>query len=681
MDEAMQNRFVEEAEELIGNLENEILNLENDYHNAASIGEIFRVMHTLKGTAAMFGFDKIGDLTHHLENIYDLIRENVLQVDNFIIDITFQAIDIIKDLLDNKEQGNHGTYDALLSRVKEISEDKPSESNNPIEIPAPSNEAGSLKNLFFIHFKPDHDIFFRGINPYLSFEELYEIGELQIYPAPEEQEPSDEEKQSFSKHWSIFLVTSKNEEDINFIFMFYQVTEYDIIKIDMDGCLHDKTFIASYLKYFPEDKNLQVPRQCISRLNISVSRHKTENIPAEEANIEQATNVSAVHQIKSIKVPAGKLDELINLVGELVITNAQLAFHTGQFNDLSLSKIIGKVDKLSKNLRENTLELRLVPINLLTNKFKRLVRDLSLQTNKNIEFVTEGTDTELDSNIINQIDSPLMHIIRNSIDHAIESPEERIKKNKPEKGIIRLFAYHSGANVFIQVQDDGKGINPETIRKKAVDKGMIPSDANLSKKEIYDLIFLPGFSTAKQVSEISGRGVGMDIVKKSITDLRGEIEVDSEIDLGTSITLKLPLTLSIIDTLTVRIGDKTYLIPLNSIESCHKKKHSELFKSLNRRTEFDGVLIPFIYLREELRIEGECPEVENLIMINVNEKRYALVVDKVLGEHQAVVKPISFINNRQEYFSGASILGNGQVALILDINQLILKMKQEITVV
>ena len=694
MNEDLQNRFTGEARDLIENLEHEILELEKDPLNSGSIQEIFRVMHTLKGAAAMFGFEGIGEITHHLENIYNEIRDSRFKVNNDVINVTLDTIDTLKLLLEKKENLNkkeQNGFNVLVQRIIDIYE-----LNSEVEV-ADESDSGKVAsihqdpvaddtnlNLYYIIYHPDKDVFVRGANPYSVFQDFMESGKIHCIPGITSDEIEKHKPvKKFNKEWEIFYHCENPGDKLDFIFMFFTEEEYQVIPLDQKKLDSDLAFKEEYIKRHPEDQALKQVREILRKIGIKDQNSDSsffefrEN-ESTEIKTDDSSNrkIMSSGNISNIKVPSIKLDELINLVGELVITNSHLSYLTTDINNIELKKAISQVEKLSKNLRDNTLELRLIPISVLTTKFQRLVRDLSKKLGKQVEFVAEGTETELDSNIINSLDGPLMHIIRNGIDHGIETPDERKKRSKSPRGIIRLSAYYSGANVFISVQDDGKGIDTEYIRNKAVKAGIIPSTAKLGKKDIYDLIFVPGFSTAENLTEVSGRGVGLDVVKKSIIDLRGEVEIDSEKNLGTSFTLKLPLTLSIIDTLLVQINQKPYLIPLSSIESCHKRLHTSLFKDQNKRIEYQNELIPFLYLREEFQLGGDPPEIENIIIINLNEKYYALVVDKVMGEHQAVVKPISYLNKNQEYFSGASVLGNGQLALILDINHLLSKRKE-----
>ncbi|MBP7170933.1 MAG: chemotaxis protein CheA, partial [Bacteroidales bacterium] len=373
----------------------------------------------------------------------------------------------------------------------------------------------------------------------------------------------------------------------------------------------------------------------------------------------------------SIRVSSDKLDHLMNLVSELVTTQARLSLFAEQTNVPGLAPIVENVHKLTRQLRDIAFSIVLIPIENLFGRFQRLVRDLSSELHKEVDFIVEGADTELDKTIIENLSDPLMHIIRNSMDHGIEDTRVRIANGKPAKGKIHLKAFYSGASVIIQVSDDGAGIDPEIIHAKAISKGLVPSDKKMSKKEILDLIFLPGFSTAKKVTDVSGRGVGMDVVKKKISDIRGEVEVESEVGRGTTITIKLPLTLSIIDGLLVSIDSSPFVIPLSSIDKIYAVDKESIYSSFNNLVTLDGTQIPFFSLRKEFNLQPSNEELEQVVVVNFEDNRVGLVVDYVIGEYQAVLKPLGKHYKSHDIFSGATILGDGTVALVMDTNKII----------
>ena len=361
----------------------------------------------------------------------------------------------------------------------------------------------------------------------------------------------------------------------------------------------------------------------------------------------------------------------MNLVSELVTTQARLTLFAENDGNTELLAIAENVQKLSRQLRDNAFGIVLIPIENMLTRFQRLVRDLSKELRKDVIFEAEGTDTELDKTIIENLTDPLMHILRNSLDHGIEQPHVRAAKGKPEQGKILLKSFYSGANVIIQVFDDGAGMDPSIIRSKALQKGLINADMVMTKKEILDLIFIPGFSTAANVTDVSGRGVGMDVVKRKIADIRGEVDVESEINVGTTLTIKLPLTLSIIDGLLVKIDETYFVIPLTVIDKIYAVEHSKLIKAFNNTIVLEGEQISFFYLRKEFDFEESNLFFEQAIVVRYEDKRIGLVVDSVVGEYQAVLKPLGKHYKRQEIISGATILGDGTIALVMDTNKAI----------
>ena len=682
----LRNHFISNAGDLLDNLENELLDINITSNIEKKVQEVFRIMHTLKGSAGMFGFKRIAEITHLYENIYDQIRDQKLELSDHIIGLTLKVLDLLRLCLstnENLSDTDLKNYTQLTSKAEEITglkieEDKAlTDKTSQVE-----KVLDSSVKIYFLHFKPNNDIFGRGINPHDVFEEI--AGFASYFSVPEinlNEEFDQTDKENFTLRWDIFIKLTKPQPDLTDVFLFYEEEEYKIFELNIENLSENVDFVDYYKKHHDNlyDKN-HLKKKILEQFGEEIKPLPEETIEEEKKLLQgtlKASYLSKEAAITNIKVPSNKLDELINLVSELVITNSQLSYLSQEINNLSLKKAIANVEKLSKNLRDNALELRLVPLKSITLKFQRLVRDLSGQLGKNVELVTVGTDTELDADIINNLEGPLMHLIRNSLDHGIEMPEERVKKGKQENGIIRLVSFYSGANVFIQIQDDGKGIDPEVIRKKAIDKGLITAQNKLTNKELYELIFIPGFSTAQNLSEVSGRGVGMDVVKSNITELRGVIEIDSEVGLGTSFSLKLPLTLSIIDTLLIMSDSKPYLVPLSSIDSCHKLKHTEITGLNSKHLDYNGALVPYIYLRDFFGVTSEAPAIENSILIRHGEKSYAIIVDKVLGEHQAVIKPLGHKHKHQEYFTGASVLGDGSLALILDTYKLVSSAKEE----
>ncbi len=670
--------FIVEAKELLESLDSNLLLLEKEKSNTDLIEEVFRIMHTLKGSAAMVEMNDVSKIAHYLENIFKLIQEDQLKVNHPIIDVTLATSDVIKEILNNPDDWKKKhleKYNRLINDINSLTigdpsiqiEDKDTASTAQQE---PSYEPNATKKIIYINFSPLPDVYLRGVDPYMVFSDLETVGKYRATPEVDvQQEPSDELKEAFNLRWDIFLSTEFPIEDLANVFIFYDKKEFDIIVLDKKLLLDTPGFVNIISKYQP-DYSKEKFAEIVSALN-NAGENPNGQIITNEQEPNQSKTSSKKNTQSSIKVSPGKLDELINHISELVIINSRLIYLSNHIKNSELKKSISQVEKLSRNLRDNALELRLVPIKTFTHKFERLVRDLSIKLDKKVEMVTEGADTELDSNIIAKIQDPIMHIIRNSMDHGIEPPEERAKNAKDPRGIIRLLAFYSGSHVFIQIQDDGKGIKKSYIKNKAVEKGLIQENSDIDDEALLELIFHPGFSTAQNLSEISGRGVGMDVVKKNISDLRGTIEIDTEEGLGTSVTLKLPLTLSIIDTMMVLVSQKKYLIPTSSIESCHKIEHAEIIKSDNRQLKHNEKLLPYVYMREYFVVEEPSPKIEHLIIINFHEKKYGIIVDKVLGEHQAVVKPVGKTLSKEDFITGASILGDGSIALIIDTSNII----------
>jgi two-component system chemotaxis sensor kinase CheA len=380
----------------------------------------------------------------------------------------------------------------------------------------------------------------------------------------------------------------------------------------------------------------------------------------------------------SVRVAAEKLDILVNLVGELVTVQARLSQKAAMERDPELLAITEVVERLTAELRDNTLSIRMLPIDVTFSKLRRLVRDLSNELGKTILLKTEGGDTELDKTVIEQLNDPLIHILRNSIDHGIETPDQRRTTGKDEQGIIHLKAEHSGANVLIHISDNGAGIDPEHVRRKAVQRGLLAPDAERTDKELLQLIFAPGFSTADAVTSVSGRGVGMDVVKRSIENLRGAIDIESKKGKGTTITLKLPLTLAIIDGLLVQIDKDKFVLPLAAIEECVELTRKDLAMTHGRNIlNIRGQIVPFVPLRERFGIQSKAPEIEQVVINTVDGQRVGIVVDRVIGEHQIVIKTMNALYKNVEEVSGATILGDGTVALILDVQKLLKDLEVE----
>lgn len=696
--EQFKQLFIEEVIDLLNNLEKSLLILEKNHEDKELIREVFRIMHTIKGSAGMYDLKKTVEVTHKLESIYASIRDNKSVLTPQILTLTFQSIDFIRELITKDSENSADIFkindfiNQVQNVVDKIENFKKSSTNDEKdsiieffdkeETPVIELFENSDKDVtetgetYYIIFKPDNDINRRGIN---LKKILDEIENFEFHKIITHFYTIDEIiGTKFYLFWEIFISTSEVLESIKDIFVFVQ-EEVEIIKISDTNLLKNTEFCKKIETIFDENYIIEKSEfdKILEIYNEKKQKIETKTIEIKSENTQQNNNILE-HQIaiseqktSSIKVASEKLDELMNLVSELVTTKAELDLFSESIDNELLNTISEKFDKIINSLRNNALSIRLIPIESVMLRFERLVRDLSNELGKQVDFQAEGTETELDKNIIDNLSVPLMHIIRNAVDHGIETVEKRRQLGKTDTGIIRFIAFYSGANVFIQVRDDGAGINAAQLKAKAIEKGFISSEQNYSTKEIFNLIFLPGFSTAQKITGISGRGVGMDVVKKTIIDLRGEIEIDSEINLGTSVTIKLPLTLSIVDTLLVSIENSKLLIPLSYVDSCAQILHSQIADKENKRLNFYNELIPYIHLREKFFIKGNPPEYESIIFVKYKDSRVALIFDSIIGEHQAVLKPLGDIFIKQEFISGGSILGDGSVALILDTNKLI----------
>ena len=667
--DSFRKKFIEEAAELIDKLEVSLLELEKSPNDEALIQQVFRVMHTLKGNSAMFGFDLIDSFTHNLETIYDMIRNGQLEVSKDILNITFSSVDHLKAMLDeqNYEDPDFKTvHNGLMGKINRII--NPSNAETETETTKTSKEKSESLSTYYILFEPNENIFKNGTNPLYLLDELCSLGEHKVFahfnrlPGIKEITPN-----LCYTYWEVLLTTDQDVNAIHDVFIFVESdSKLEIQKLAEENLLADKLFVeeVSQLAEVQKDVGLVTIQRLATKAAARINKEKAKQFTKERIATKDKTAAS-------IRVSSDKLDHLMNLVSELVTTQARLSLFAEQTNVPGLAPIVENVHKLTRQLRDIAFSIVLIPIENLFGRFQRLVRDLSAELHKEVDFIVEGADTELDKTIIENLSDPLMHIIRNSMDHGIEDARVRIANGKPAKGKIHLKAFYSGASVIIQVSDDGAGIDPEIIHAKAISKGLVPSDKKMSKKEILDLIFLPGFSTAKKVTDVSGRGVGMDVVKKKISDIRGEVEVESEVGKGTTITIKLPLTLSIIDGLLVSIDSSPFVIPLSSIDKIYAVDKESIYSSFNNLVTLDGTQIPFFSLRKEFNLQPSNEELEQVVVVNFEDNRVGLVVDYVIGEYQAVLKPLGKHYKSHDIFSGATILGDGTVALVMDTNKII----------
>jgi two-component system, chemotaxis family, sensor kinase CheA len=668
-------KFIEEATEHINTIEQYMLLLENDPENQAFIEIIFRAMHTLKGAGSMFGFEKISELTHDLENIYDEVRNNKRKITRNVFDITLHAVDHLKNLL---KCGLSLPPDIIENHAWLILQMNDMMKND--EHISLSHEAGEGKELkthvpvsagtYYISFRPHENIFDNGTNPLYLIDELAGLGETIIIPYLNNiPDLFDLDPFRCYIYWEIFIATESDISTIHDVFMFVEdLCDLDIQRISETNLLGEKKFVKRIEKYRKDGGDIGINEALI----IAEEFNHSVRDKVKKALYDSPVGPSKDYSISSIRVSADKLDQLMNLVSELVTTQARLSLYAQKDTSNELTLITETTQKLSRQLRDLTFEIALIPVDTLVTRFQRLVRDLSKELGKNVVFETQGTETELDKTIIENLTDPLMHLIRNCLDHGIETAERRLSLGKPEYGKILLKAYHSSTNVHIEIEDDGEGLDLDKIRLKAIQRGVISEDAVIGEKQLRELIFAPGFSTAETVSDVSGRGVGMDVVKQKITAIRGEISIDSQKNKGTRFTLIIPLTLSIIDGLLVGVDEVNYIIPLSAIEKIYALPHDRTKKSFADHVILDGRRIPFFSLRREFGCpESDEKDIEQLILIEYENEKVGLVVDHVVGEYQAVLKPIGKHYKNQEIISAATILGDGSVALVVDTSRIV----------
>ncbi len=713
--EEFKQKYIEEASEIIAALEEAILKLEENPEKNEVIEEVFRSMHTLKGGAAMFGFEKIRDITHELENAYDLIRNKKKKISNKLLNITLECIDYFKKLLtdeENEEENDDNYCENLIDRItkdldapinqKETEKNKIKNSSK--KKTEDINQTQNLFNTYYIFFAPHKEVLQNGTNPLLLIEELCNLGTSKVYSFVNNiPNLNDLKVDELFIGWHIILAAPVQKEAISDIFIFVEDdSELNIQMLSKDNLFDNENFFEKAEKMLEghshsaiaklqslinneesnenelteQDKNDEEQPS----VNTLLEEKENEEIDEEISVIDKKNNKGKEKKdsIQSLRISADKVDDLMNIVSELVTTQARLKLFTEEHQIQGLEIISENIQKLTSRLRDNAFDLSLVPLQSIVTRFQRMVRDLSAELGKEIIFNTKGTETELDKSIIENLSDPIMHILRNSIDHGIEDKKTREKSGKPPKGEISLKAYYSGANVYIEISDDGKGIDHKIIREKAIRKGMINKETPMSKRELFELIFIPGFSTSNNITEISGRGVGMDVVLDKISEIRGEVEVSSELGSGTIMTIKLPLTLSILDGLLAKIGDTNYIIPLSVVDEIHIVRHNELVDTFYNTIIINGRQIPYYSLRDEFNEESECPVKEQVVIVSFEDKQLGIVVDKVVGEYQAVLKPLGKHYRKLQIFSGGTILGDGTVALVMDTNKMIKKFSNKI---
>lgn len=680
--------FLQEAEDLIVEMESALLELEESPDDFDLVGRAFRAIHTIKGSGSMFGFDDIADFTHHVENIFDLVRDSRIPVTKQLISLTLESCDQVKAMLDATASGSvvdTENVSRIITGLNAFLPDAVSSDDTAAvdtETSFPVGEAEEKNISYRIRFRPDQGIFGSGMDPVLLLDELRGLGECTVVAQTEDIPALDElNAEHCYVFWDVILTTNRGIDAIKDVFIFVEdesdISIHEISDDDSENISEIKQRLGEILVDRGDISRSQVDEAVGHQKRIgeilvesgAVSKDKIESALKEQQVLDKKTSAA---RVASVRVPADRLDNLINLVGELVIIQARLSQIATTVNIADLVNPAEEIERLTGELRDCVLNIRMLPIGTTFSKFRRLVRDLSAELGKEIDLVTEGGETELDKTVIERLDDPLVHLIRNSIDHGIESPDERKAADKPRMGKIRLAAAHVGANVVITIEDDGKGLDPEVIKSKAIEKGLIEPGAVLDESEIFKFIFMPGFSMAKRVTNVSGRGVGMDVVRREIDALRGSIEISSEKGSGTTIAFTLPLTLAIIDGLLVKADENRFVLPLAVVEECVTLSEIDIANAHNRHViSVRGELVSYVRLRDIFAMPGDRPSVEQIAIVRTDGMRVGIVVDEIIGDHQTVIKSLGRAYRDVEGVSGATIMGDGGIALIVDVPKLI----------
>lgn len=706
--EQFKEAFKEEAYELLNKLESTLLELEQNPVDKEGLLSLFRTMHTIKGSAAMFGFDHTSAFAHTLENCLDDVKSGRVPFTRELADLTLKSRDHIYALL---EFDGEPDEDAV-ARSKEIETEfiRAANTLNPASGQAEHNPAGSpdavpdkpspqsgggatepaagdgeraIMRTLRIDFRPEPDIYKDGTNPLLLLDELAELGLFGAVPHVDRIPPlSEMNPEACSVSWTMFLTTDRPRNAIEDVFMFVEdnakllIEEIENLEEAIDSNERGYKRVGQILAERGIIDAMQAERAAAGQVRIG-ERLVEQGVPQSEVDaalLEQEHVKKSRERFQSelisstIRVDSEKLDGLVDLVGELVTLQARLSSTANRSGEQDVITIAEGLERLVDDLRDRTMTIRMVPVGSTFSKFRRLVRDLSEGLGKKVSLQTEGGETELDKTVIERLNEPLVHIVRNAVDHGIEQPAERTRSGKNECGTVLLRASHQGANVVIDVVDDGKGLDAERLRRKAKEHGIEVDDTD--DGGIYNVIFSSGFSTSDSVSEVSGRGVGMDVVRRQVEALGGGVQVESEPGAGTTISLVIPLTLAIIDGLLVRVEEKHYVFPLSSVSECLEFNRSEVDSSKGQYIDYRGHLLPFAHMRDVFRIEGEREDNEQLVVVHGTSGDIGLVVDSVLGDHQTVIKDLGRFFRHIDGVSGATILGDGSVALVCDIARL-----------
>jgi two-component system chemotaxis sensor kinase CheA len=684
--------FIDESKDHLQNMNEILLTLEKDKSDLSLLNEIFRVAHTIKGMAGTMGFTKVANLTHEMENVLHLVRNKEIEVNTAIIDLLFECFDALEAYVGHLEStGKEGTLDTtdLVERLKVIAETKsadhiaPKESVTVQESPveeepmveeAPAQEVASfsldlsdVKDVLFaaldqanqahmVRITLDEGCLLKSARAFIVFNTLEQFGEVL------KSDPTAEliEDEKFDRSFELLYVGKLSEKALR----------SEMQKISEISSVEIAPVTAEML----EDTGDYQP--VVTRDEITDLNEKIQQLKDTEETEDVTQKIEKAKTSKTVRVDISRLDNLMNLVSELIIIKTRLEDHDTNTHQ-NLNDTVEYLERITTSLHDAVMKVRMVPVERTFNRFPRMVRDLSRDLGKNINLIMSGEETEVDRTVIDEIGDPLIHLIRNSIDHGIESPEERYRLEKPEQGTVALKAYPDGNTVVIEVEDDGGGIDSDRVLKKAIHKGLVTSQEveNLNQQEIINLLFMPGFSTAETVTDLSGRGVGLDVVKSKIESLNGTVEVQSQKGKGSKFIIRLPLTLAIIQALMVNLAEEKYAVPLNNIKEITTIPTSDLTLIQNQEVVlYRNKTLPILRLGDILNVErpADAPEEEEMVVVIVKkgQSEAGLVVDSLIGQQEIVIKSLGKYLAGIKIIAGATILGNGGVALIVDPNQL-----------
>ena len=671
--------FIEESREHLNTLNQSLLDFEKNPKDKNALNTIFRAAHTIKGMSATMNYEKIKHLAHKTEDTLDLIRNNQLEVDSEVIDLIFKCFDGIETMVEDIAQKNITEFDIdiLITELeKHLSQDTPAPNKtqqnkktttqNHTEINIIKTAEDKIKksisegkNAFKLYVTIDKACAMRSIRAFILLKKLTDDGTI-VHSNPKQQ---DIEDGKFQEGFDIYYITNENKEDIEKL-----VNSVSEIASKEIYPLENQNNTLTILK-----KSEKSETEEISNTN-EQKQQKTDTQQSPSSDINQKT----VHSnVQTIRIGMDQLDLFMNLIGELVISKGRLSQIAIEHKLEDLSETINTVDRLTTELQDKIMMIRMIPMKHIFDRFPRMVRDLSRKNGKKINFQMQGEGIELDRTILDEIGDPLVHLLRNSIDHGIESPEERKQKQKPEEGTITLTAERTRNHVVITIQDDGKGIDPELMKKTAVQKGIRTEEEiqQLDDKDALNLIWLPGFSTAEKVTNVSGRGVGMDVVKSTIEKLNGSIELHSEINVGSTFSLRLPLTMAIFKALFIGTSNETYAIPISNVcETVSITEEDINYIHGEMTTVLRNQVLPLVSLHNVLDIENNKnidQKTKYIVVVQKEEKKIGLIVDKLLGEQEITIKNIGGSLKKSKGIAGVTITGDGHVVLVIDINTLI----------